>query len=643
MAASLKQRFLLATLLVYLVTAIASYGALAWIADSIVGNLGRAFVEKQVQYSRSQSLAPLLREVALASKMADSPLLRDWAAHEDDAELRRRALAELESYRRSFRDGSFFFAINGSGNYYFNDAKGSYTGNELRYTLNSATPADQWYFATVRAGLDYQINVNSDEHLKVTKVWVNVLMRDGDRVLGVVGTGIDLSTFIHEVVESGEAGIENIFIDGSGAIQAHKNVGLIDFASLTRSRDERLTLARLIDDEAGRQAFADAMARRDGQGDGGVETLMLSVAGQRHLVALTHLKEIHWYAVTLVDLDVLMRQGRFLSVAVLVCIALLAAMVSITVLLDRLVLARVLRLDASTHRIASNDFSLDLTAGPQDEIGRLTSSFQRMADTVRTHTETLESRVRAAIAEYETANRKLEDQAGKLADSNAELEQFAYVVSHDLRQPLRMVTSYLGLIERKFGTAIDGDLKGYLNYAVDGARRMDRMIQDLLKYSRTGRDAPPMEMTPLDVVVAESLESFAPAIAELQAVVTVSPGLPAVLGNHGELIRLFENLIGNALKYRVPNRQPQVGIDWQDGGSEWRVRVQDNGIGIPAEDIDRVFMVFQRSGLASDFDGTGIGLAICRKIVERHGGQIHADSVVGEGSCFVVSFPKVPR
>jgi signal transduction histidine kinase len=640
-AATLKQRFMLATLLVYLVTAAASYAALAWIAESIIGNLGTAFAEKQVQYSRAQSLSPLLREVALARKMADTPLLREWAAAEDDPDLRRRALAEMESYRRAFRDGSYFFAVHASGNYYFNDSQGSYAGNEKRYVLDPAAPADDWYFATIRRPQDTQINVNPDAHLKVTKVWVNVTMREGERVLGVLGTGIDLTSFIRGSVDGAQPGIENIFIDGSGAIQAHRDVSLIDFASLTKDPTQQATIFRLVDDESGRRSLAEAMRRLERDADG-VETLFVAVDGHRHLVGLSHLSEIGWFAVTLIDLDVLMRQGRFLSVAILIGTALLAALLLTAVLFNRLVLDRVRRLESSARRIAANDYAVQLEAGPDDEIGRLTETFKRMAGMIRDYTATLESRVKAATAEYESANRKLAAQARKLIESNAELEQFSYVVSHDLRQPLRMVSGYLGLIQRKFADADDEELRTFLGFAVDGSKRMDRLIVDLLEYSRTGRSGMPLAPTSLQDVVTESLCYLGPMVADARADIMVADGLPEILGNRDELIRLFENLIGNAIKYRSPDRVPRIRIECRDGGDVWEILIRDNGIGIPADDIDRIFMVFQRSSGAGGCEGSGIGLSVCRKIVEHHGGHIRVESTVGQGSCFRLDFPRPP-
>jgi PAS domain S-box-containing protein len=219
--------------------------------------------------------------------------------------------------------------------------------------------------------------------------------------------------------------------------------------------------------------------------------------------------------------------------------------------------------------------------------------------------------------------------------SNRELEQFAYVASHDLREPLRMVTSYLGLLERRYGDVLDGDAREFLAFACGGARRMDGMVLDLLEFSRVGRQREPMEPVPLAEVIAAAEGNLRMPIAEAGASVTVPEGLPVVTGSRGELERLFQNLIANALKYRHPDRPPAIAVTVEaiDGGG-WLCTVRDNGIGIAAEYFERIFEIFQRLHTRAEYEGTGIGLALCRKIVEHHGGRIWVESEPGRGSSF---------
>ncbi|MGE5477621.1 MAG: ATP-binding protein [Bacteroidales bacterium] len=243
------------------------------------------------------------------------------------------------------------------------------------------------------------------------------------------------------------------------------------------------------------------------------------------------------------------------------------------------------------------------------------------------------------VTEAVKTEQALIDQSNALTRSNAELEQFAYVASHDLREPLRMVSSFLALLEKRLTGQLDQDCTEFLNFARDGAQRMDRLVLDLLEYSRIGRLQRPLGGVDLNQVVEEVRRNLAAAIADSGGTVTVAGPLPIVVGDAQELTRLLQNLVGNALKYHASERPPVVEIIAQQAGTEWRVAIKDNGIGIAPEHFARVFGVFQRLHTREQYDGTGIGLAICKKVVEHHGGRIWVESEPGCGSTFTLTLP----
>jgi len=247
------------------------------------------------------------------------------------------------------------------------------------------------------------------------------------------------------------------------------------------------------------------------------------------------------------------------------------------------------------------------------------------------------------VTERHRAEDTLKRQAAELERSNAELEAFAYVASHDLRQPLRTINSYLGLLEKDLDGRLDDENREYITFARDGAQRMDRLIVDLLEYSRVGRKAKPFEMQPTAEIVAAALRNLEVAIAEAGAAISVEAGLPAVWGDRNELERLFQNLIGNAVKYRAADRAPAIHMACAADGDVWHFTVRDNGIGIAPQHFERIFGIFQRLHGRDAYEGTGLGLALCRKIVEHHGGRIWvtSDADAGApGSVFHVTLPR---
>ncbi len=244
----------------------------------------------------------------------------------------------------------------------------------------------------------------------------------------------------------------------------------------------------------------------------------------------------------------------------------------------------------------------------------------------------LEALVRDRTGELERVNSALKNRAEELTRSNAELEKFTYVAYHDLQEPLRMVSSYTQLLARRYQGQLDTDADDFIGFAVDGAVRMQQLINDLLAYSRVGTLGKELAPTPADAAVQRAMVNLRTAIEESGAAVTRDL-LPTVMADAGQMVELFQNLIGNAIKYRS-DEPPRVHVSAVRDGAGWHFAVRDNGIGIDPQYAERVFEIFQRLHTRAQYPGTGIGLAICRKIVERHGGRIWVESQMGMGAMF---------
>ena len=239
----------------------------------------------------------------------------------------------------------------------------------------------------------------------------------------------------------------------------------------------------------------------------------------------------------------------------------------------------------------------------------------------------------------ENSQAQLETKAKELARSNADLEQFAYVASHDLQEPLRMVANFTQLLADRYGDQVGADGKEFIAYAVDGARRMQRLIQDLLQYARVGTRGKALQPGDTNQLLTAAVVNLAVTIEENGAVVTHGP-LPTVMADPAQLTQVFQNLIGNAIKFRGA-ATPRIHVSAERRGARWVFAVRDNGIGIEPEFADRIFVIFQRLHSRNEYPGTGIGLSLCKKIVERHGGRIWVESEPGKGATFWFTIPVV--
>lgn len=264
----------------------------------------------------------------------------------------------------------------------------------------------------------------------------------------------------------------------------------------------------------------------------------------------------------------------------------------------------------------------------------LKDSLTRLPTSVRRALEEKQARKERRQAEADLAKK-----AEELARSNRDLEQFAYVASHDLQEPLRMVAAYTQLLAERYAGKLDENADKYIRYALEGAVRMQTLVTDLLTFSRVGRNR---KSTPLagDAVVREALENLQAALQESGAVVHYE-ALPTVSGDRTQLVQLFQNLIGNAIKFRG-EKTPVITVSANRSAAEWEFSVSDNGIGIAAEHAEAIFVIFQRLHTRAEYPGNGVGLAICKKIVEQHGGGISVESKAGEGASFKFTLPASP-
>ncbi|MFF3886248.1 CHASE3 domain-containing protein [Streptomyces sp. NPDC001914] len=331
------------------------------------------------------------------------------------------------------------------------------------------------------------------------------------------------------------------------------------------------------------------------------------------------------------------RKVRDSVLAAMVVVFLLTGVV-LTFLIRALVTRPLDDLRIATRRVAQGDFDHVITAGGPLDLTAVAGDVENMRQ--RIVAELGASREQREILARQKTD--LDAQAVELRRSNAELEQFAYVASHDLQEPLRKVASFCQLLEKRYGDQLDDRARQYIDFAVDGAKRMQILINDLLTFSRVGRVNDARLPVDLDQALSKALANLDSSITESGASVDRPDELPRVVGDPTLVTMLWQNLIGNAVKFRHPDRPPHVRVtcepDPEDSGA-WRFCVTDNGIGIPAEFEEKVFVIFQRLHARDAYGGTGIGLALCKKIVEYHGGRIWIDTTHTDGTRFCFTIP----
>ena len=392
---SLKTRFLLLAACLVLLASVAAWSVFQRTTLGIIEQWGERVAAIQVQYDSGRLLQPLEREIALARQLSDSIVLRRWARQPDDPALEAQAFAEMESFRRNFGDNSYFVALRENGGYYYNDAHNTYAQDRLRYRLRPDRPADAWFFRLIEEGRDFHLNVNPDVELGVTKLWIDVLMRDRDgEILGVVGTGLDLEAFLGEILDIQQSGITTLFVDYSGAIQLHRDRRLIDHASFIKSEGQKRTLDLLVDLPRDAEALSGIMRELRDSTDRGVKTAFVTVEGKRHLAGVAFLPSLGWFEVTLLDLEALMPLADFMPVALVFVLTLLVTLLVFHQALRRQVLAPMASLETAMRRVQTGDMSPSQLPRGRGEMGRLMDHFRTMAEAIRSNTHELEERVR---------------------------------------------------------------------------------------------------------------------------------------------------------------------------------------------------------------------------------------------------------
>ena len=393
-------RFLLLMAAVFTISIIMIVVLFNYLITGINEQWGNQFVERQVIFDKYRTLSPLIQEIKLARKMAADPDIIQMALHENDSVKLKAGIAAMENYRINFRDHSYFAAIAQSGNYYFNDAKDQYKDDQLRYVLSPEKKSDKWFYATIKDGEAYQINVDPSVQLGVTNVWINVLMQHEGKTLGVIGTGIDLTEFLHKTVSIDQEGVHNLFIDRNMAIQLHDDPDQTGYMSIANGASQHTNVERLLS-EADVMPLRTAMREMESTPDK-IKNIWVQFNGSEYLLGIAYLPEVGWYDLTLISPQSLTAiEDSGLLPMMFGNLSLLALLV-LGIALRSWVLKPINKLQQSIEIIKSGNFDIDMPTGSgSGEIQQLSLSFYEMADKVRSINRDLEGKVQERTNDFE--------------------------------------------------------------------------------------------------------------------------------------------------------------------------------------------------------------------------------------------------
>ncbi|WP_259758427.1 biofilm regulation protein phosphatase SiaA [Pseudomonas sp. GCEP-101] len=390
---------------------------LGWKAmEDIRTHFGLAFARNFTLLNQQKIIAPVIRELALSRRLAESVVTQDWLLAENDPARRALFFREAEGFRADQHNYSYFVVVDSSRHYYFNDSS-SPLSNSPRYTLSDTDPQDRWYFDTLARDEPYNINVNYDAKLKVTKVWFNMVVRAGNEKVGLAGGGLDLTEFLDQFISRREAGVTPMIVDPEGAIQAHPDTRLIAFSSGSSGQAQH-HVYDLLANEQERTALRQTLRQAEAN-PGEVETLWGTLDGKEQLIATAYIPQLRWHVLSAIDLHAAqVLDNRWIWPLVGTLAGLLAILLlGFAYTVDLLVLRPLRGLKQSAKAIAAGQYDSPLPRTRPDEIGELSSAFASMADQVRRHTEELEDKVQQRTQALEAANREMAAAQKKIGDS----------------------------------------------------------------------------------------------------------------------------------------------------------------------------------------------------------------------------------
>lgn len=404
--------------IIYLVTSCLALIFIYFTLDDKINDLGTRFAIQHVLKEKNKISNPIKREISLSQKMVDTPILKQWAQNESDQQLKERAIAELESYRRNFKDKSYFFIVDDSQNYYFNNKENEYAEDQYRYTLDETNEDDKWYFSTIEEVDDFMLNVNIDRELKTTKLWINAIMyNDEGEKIGMGGSGLTLDRFLNEFLDTNNSYLTPILFDKQGFIQAYEDKDYIKQSAISSdfAQEDEKTIYSLLNEKEKIDNIMESFT--DTEDSESVKTMNVDLNGEERIASVSYIPSIDWYAMTLLDTSEIFSFMDFALLIIGLITSLFLIVVGIVYFLNKIVIRPIIKLTDFTDVMAEGDYEARIDLNSDNELGSLANSFNEMAETIHQYTDHLEEQVEERTEELRATNQELEAKNQKIMDS----------------------------------------------------------------------------------------------------------------------------------------------------------------------------------------------------------------------------------
>ena len=603
--------------------------------EQLLERIGARFAVEQSLYDKARALQPLMHAMASAKQSADNPLLRKWVANERDPVLYEQSMDEL---RNRFGSANYYVAMVKSGNFYYYDAEKKHNGQPLRNTLNSADTDDAWILNFIRSGADHTIKVVSNKKLGLIKLWTMVSIRQDNKVVGVLGTGINLYDFTRNASNIHLPGITNMFIDHDADIQVYNDVTHFDFPTVPNLSEPEHLHVQILGSTAGDQWLDQSIAKFDG-GDRSVETEFVLINGKRYLAGLNAIPELGWYDLTLLDLSVLLPHADFNKMVLAIFAGTLGLLAILAFSLHKMVLKPVSTLTDAVSRIRRGDFSSEPLEESSGEVRELVSQFHHMASTIYSTQQWLEDEIEKRTRQLSDARKILEISLHHERDARETQANLMALMAHEMRSPVAVISNTAQMLNM-LAKSDRPDLLPRIEKIMRSVTQLATLMDNFLTEKWLDMDKQGLNRVTGDLnrFCAEAAEHF---IENYSRPIRFEPlEGDARFCADWQLVQIaIFNLLDNARKYSAQDREIRLKV-LSNKADMLCIEVSDQGMGIPSDLQPHIFEKFARGRHEADIQGSGLGLYLVNWIARFHGGYTDVSSVEGQGSTFRMCLPR---